>query len=197
VLYSGRRYIPGRNREVEGLSDSWVASRVVDDKFLLGHSIQQFSLEKLRALETIVEDSEAAAQDLLQDVFLKIWKALPGFRGEASCSSWIYTIARNASLTELRKKRPSVSLDDPEVGTAVGRSDQRGQVVSLCRVQRGQVVLHREVRDTSCRGSGGGRSHVSHGRNWACLGDKPRGRCSRGSMARKRPLCAAIGRRPH
>lgn len=59
--------------------------------------------------------NEASAQDLLQDVFQKIWKALPGFQGQASFSSWIYTITRNATLTELKKKRPCLSLDDPEL----------------------------------------------------------------------------------
>ncbi len=58
--------------------------------------------------------NESSAQDLLQDVFLKIWRALPQFQGDASFSSWVYTIARNAALTEIRRTRPSFSLDDPD-----------------------------------------------------------------------------------
>ena len=49
------------------------------------------------------------------------------------------------------------------------------------------------MHPATSRGSGGGRSHVSHGRNWACLGDKPRGRCSCGSM--DRPVGAVDARR--
>ncbi len=46
----------------------------------------------------------ALAEEAAQETFLRVWKALPGFRGESSISSWIYTIARNTCLT-LRKSR--------------------------------------------------------------------------------------------
>jgi len=42
----------------------------------------------------------AAAQDAAQEAFLRIWKGLGGFRGQATLSTWIYAIARNAALTE-------------------------------------------------------------------------------------------------
>ncbi len=58
--------------------------------------------------------NEATAEDLSQEAFVKIWKALPNFNGTASFSSWIYTIARNTTLTELAKKRPTGSMDDPD-----------------------------------------------------------------------------------
>lgn len=58
----------------------------------------------------------AWAEDIAQDVFLRVWKALPGFAGQSTVSTWIYAIARNACLSELRKKRPSVSIDDDEDG---------------------------------------------------------------------------------
>ena len=40
------------------------------------------------------EDSD----DLLQDIFIKVWKALPGFRSESSLYTWIYRIATNETL---------------------------------------------------------------------------------------------------
>ena len=58
----------------------------------------------------------AWAEDVSQDVFLRIWRALPGFAGQSSLSTWIYAIARNASLSELRKRRPQISIDDDEDG---------------------------------------------------------------------------------
>lgn len=45
---------------------------------------------------------EAAAEDATQEIFLKIWKALPDFRGESSVSTWIYAVARNTCLTRRR-----------------------------------------------------------------------------------------------
>jgi RNA polymerase sigma-70 factor (ECF subfamily) len=60
-----------------------------------------------------------AAEDVTQEVFINIWRALPRFDGRASLSTWIYAITRNASLSALRARRPHASLDDPEVLGAV------------------------------------------------------------------------------
>ena len=67
---------------------------------------------------SFVRDRDAA-EDVTQDVFIKVWRALPGFDGRASMSTWIYTIARNASLSALRARRPQSSLSDPQVMEAV------------------------------------------------------------------------------
>jgi RNA polymerase sigma-70 factor, ECF subfamily len=58
---------------------------------------------------------ETQAEDMAQEVFLRIWKGLPGYTGQASLSTWVYTICRNTCLTELGKRanRPTVSLHDP------------------------------------------------------------------------------------
>jgi RNA polymerase sigma-70 factor (ECF subfamily) len=56
----------------------------------------------------------AWAEDVSQEVFLRIWRALPGFAGQSSLSTWIYAISRNACLSELRKRRPQVSIDDTD-----------------------------------------------------------------------------------
>ncbi len=51
--------------------------------------------------------------DLLQDIFIKIWAALPNFRCESSLYTWIYRIATNEVLNHLRKHRfkSLISLD--------------------------------------------------------------------------------------
>jgi RNA polymerase sigma-70 factor (ECF subfamily) len=53
----------------------------------------------------------ALAEDTTQDVLLRVWRALPGFAGQSALSTWIYAISKNACLSELRKRRPQVSLD--------------------------------------------------------------------------------------
>ena len=67
---------------------------------------------------SFLRDREAA-EDVTQEVFIKLWRALPGFDGRAAMSTWIYTIARNASLSALRARRPQSSLSDPQVMAAV------------------------------------------------------------------------------
>ena len=45
-----------------------------------------------------VEDSE----DLLQDIFIKIYNSLPNFRGDSSLNTWIYRIATNSVIDRLK-----------------------------------------------------------------------------------------------
>lgn len=65
------------------------------------------------------------AEDVLQETFLNAYKALPGFEGRSSLSTWLYRIASNASLMRLRKKQPAtVSVDEPlilDAGDSVPR----------------------------------------------------------------------------
>ena len=52
--------------------------------------------------------------DVLQNVFIKVWKNLSGFKGESQLFTWMYRIATNESITFLnqKKKRAGIPLDD-------------------------------------------------------------------------------------
>ena len=54
--------------------------------------------------------------DLVQDVFLKVWKSLSNFRNDSQLYTWLYRIATNESITFLKRKkiRNSVSIDDDD-----------------------------------------------------------------------------------
>jgi RNA polymerase sigma-70 factor (ECF subfamily) len=54
--------------------------------------------------------SHEDADDLLQDIFLKIWTALPSFRGEAQLYTWVWRIATNETLNWLRRERVRAAL---------------------------------------------------------------------------------------
>src|SRR5215211_2691858 len=58
------------------------------------------------------------ANDVLQNVFIRVWNALENFREDSQLYTWLYRIATNESLTyiEQQKKRSSVSLSDVESG---------------------------------------------------------------------------------
>ena len=57
--------------------------------------------------------NRARSEELAQDVFLKVHKGLPYFRGEAKLSTWIYRIVVNV-LSQERPELASVSLDDTD-----------------------------------------------------------------------------------
>ena len=57
--------------------------------------------------------NRARAEELAQDVFLKVHKGLPYFRGEAKLSTWIYRIVINV-LSQERPELATSSLDDDE-----------------------------------------------------------------------------------
>ncbi len=58
-----------------------------------------------------VEDAE----DATQDAFMKAYSSLSGFRGDSSFSTWLYRIAKNVCLDEIRRRQrnPVHSLDKP------------------------------------------------------------------------------------
>jgi RNA polymerase sigma-70 factor (ECF subfamily) len=71
--------------------------------------------------------SAADREDLFQDIFLAVWRALPGFRGDASARTWIYRIAHNVAFTwqtrdRRRQRRETGWSEDIE---PVGHMDVR------------------------------------------------------------------------
>ncbi len=64
------------------------------------HVHDEYRQRILRYLGRLVGEGEA--EDLVQEVFVKIHQALPEFRGESQLSTWIYRIATNAAIDRAR-----------------------------------------------------------------------------------------------
>lgn len=55
-----------------------------------------------------------AAEDITQEVFVRVYKSAACYRPQAKFQTWVFTIARNLSLNELRRgKKTAVSLEEP------------------------------------------------------------------------------------
>ncbi len=54
--------------------------------------------------------SHEDTDDLLQDIFIKIWSALPSFRGDSQLYTWLYRIATNETLNFLNKQKVRSAL---------------------------------------------------------------------------------------
>ncbi len=58
---------------------------------------------------------EPEARDLLQEVYVNVWRRLDGFRGEAALKTWLYRVAVNTCLMHRRKRvLKTVDLDQAD-----------------------------------------------------------------------------------
>ena len=62
--------------------------------------------DRMLGLAFSILRDRAEAEDAVQDVMVRIWRALPQFRGDSAISTWIYTVTRNRCLTMLKQRSP-------------------------------------------------------------------------------------------
>lgn len=73
------------------------------------------------------------ADDLLQEVFIKVWQHYDKFRGEAQISTWMYRIAVNTCLQYLRddKSKHNTTIDKLQVKDEEGDTEREQQIQLL------------------------------------------------------------------
>jgi RNA polymerase sigma-70 factor, ECF subfamily len=89
--------------------------------------IEQYKDLVFALIARTIQD-RSRSEDLAQDVFLRIHRGLPYFRGEARLSTWIYRIVANVCLQDqARPRSPESSLDDDREGArpAPSTTDRR------------------------------------------------------------------------
>jgi RNA polymerase sigma factor (sigma-70 family) len=93
----------------------------------------------------------ARAEDLTQDAFIRAWQKLPGFRHESAFGTWLYRLAVNLALMDIRARGadPVSMLDDdhlPDTGEipfcAAEREELERAVILLPPRARAVLVLH-------------------------------------------------------
>ncbi len=89
--------------------------------------VPEFRDRVFRLSYSILKD-RAAAEDAAQETFVRVWKALAGFDGRAALGTWIYAIARNTCLMELRKRKPDgLARRSGLTRSAEGRDEHRNR----------------------------------------------------------------------
>jgi len=66
--------------------------------------------QAVRAVVSRFKFQDAAADDLIQDIFVQAWQNMESLKEQAAFSGWLMTIARNRCLNELRKTKRTVSV---------------------------------------------------------------------------------------
>lgn len=105
-----------------------------------------------------VVGSREDAEELTQDVFMKVYRKIASFKGDSSFSTWIYRIAYNTAISATRKRKTEFlaieesqidNVSEEEVAQVMGRVDTNEQIERLERAiarlspdERGLILLY-------------------------------------------------------
>ena len=138
-----------------------IAAEVIPDEALIGQIANGdkdalrilFTRHNLRVFRFLLRivNNQAAAEDLLNEVFLEVWRHANRFQSRSLATTWILAIARNKALSSLRR-RPFEALDDKvDLQDPGDNPEMAMQKVSrnlmLQEALQGLSAAHREVID--------------------------------------------------
>lgn len=125
--------------------------------------LEMFQDRVMRVMTSVLRCDRAMAEDLSQEVFLRVHKGLPTFDGQVRFVTWLHTIAMNVAISEYRRRRAkkrdrhTLSIDAPVRGTddlyitPTGREVDPGEKAHqhefLARVRECVQQLPDEYRD--------------------------------------------------
>lgn len=85
--------------------------------------VEMFQNRVMRVMVSVLHCDRAMAEDLSQEVFMRVHKGLPGFDGQVRFAAWLHTISMNVAISEYRRRRAqkrdrrTLSIDAPIKGT--------------------------------------------------------------------------------
>src|SRR5437868_5121033 len=100
--------------------------------------LDRYEMRVFHMAVTYLKDP-ARAEEITQEVFLKLWRALPHYDARASPGTWLYTIARNTCLSASRSDsyRKTVPLVDQPATSREGQDLELAQCIDrLPEIQR-------------------------------------------------------------
>jgi RNA polymerase sigma-70 factor (ECF subfamily) len=90
------------------------------------------------ALQILGDDQDA--EDVLQETYIKAFRALPDFEGRSSLKTWLYRIAVNEALMLVRKRKPqTISVEENTPFDAEAESDEM-EIVDFCCLPEGELI---------------------------------------------------------
>lgn len=107
-----------RPREIhESKSDEELVQLSIADVDAFYFLIKRYEPKILRYISRLTGGKQDKAEDILQEIFIKVYRNLNSFNPKLKFSSWVYRIAHNEIINQYRKDKPrsgTVSLDDTD-----------------------------------------------------------------------------------
>ena len=103
------------------LTDAGLVARVLvdDDQHAYGELVRRHQSSVRGLLRQLTRGDVALADDLAQDAFVRAYKNIRSFRGEAKFSTWLYRIAYNVFRENARKRKELVGIDEEQLQAKV------------------------------------------------------------------------------
>jgi len=99
------------------LTDADLIARVLvdDDQHAFGELVRRHQSAVRGLLRQLTRTDLALADDLAQDTFVRAYKHIRSFRGEARFSTWLYRIAYNCFREDARRRKELVGIDEEQL----------------------------------------------------------------------------------
>jgi RNA polymerase sigma factor (sigma-70 family) len=99
------------------LTDGDLIARVLvdDDQHAFGELVRRHQSSVRGLLRQLTRTDVALADDLAQDAFLRAYKNIRSFRGEARFSTWLYRIAYNCFREDARRRKELVGINQEQL----------------------------------------------------------------------------------
>lgn len=116
-----------------------VKSCQLGDRRAMAQLISQYQRPVFNAAYRILGDMDDAA-DATQTVFLKVFEHIADYDQKFKFFSWVYRIAINESLNQVKKRRSQESLDDSQASPWQGPAEEF-DTAQLCKKVQGALML--------------------------------------------------------
>jgi RNA polymerase sigma factor (sigma-70 family) len=102
------------------LTDADLVARVIvdEDQHAFSELVRRHQSSVRGLLRQLTRTDLALADDLAQDAFLRAYKYIRSFRGEARFSTWLYRIAYNVFREDARRRKELVGIDEEQLQSA-------------------------------------------------------------------------------
>lgn len=98
------------------LTDADLIARVLvdDDQHAFGELVRRHQSAVRGMLRQLTRNDLALADDLAQEAFIRAYKNIGSFRGEAKFSTWLYRISYNCFREDARRRKELVGVDETQ-----------------------------------------------------------------------------------